>query len=80
MKHIDDEFVKQAEMEESNVKVQHRPAIEDKRDVDVPTPADQITLIMTPNTDEKSESLEGTHEENKKPAEGGKKDPKKGNP
>jgi hypothetical protein len=75
MKHIDDEFVKQAEMEESNVKVQHRPLLEDKRDVDVPTPADQITLIMTP-TNEKSESIAGTHdhEENKKPTEGGKKE------
>jgi hypothetical protein len=62
MKHIDDEFVKQAEMEESNVKVQHRPAIEDKRDVDVPTPADQITLIMTPSVREKSETLEGGNE------------------
>ena len=77
MKHIDDEYVKQAEMEESNVKVQHKPLLEDKRDVDVPTPADQITLIMTPTT-EKSEPLAGTHEENKKTAEGGAKDTKKG--
>jgi len=81
MKHIDDEFVKQAEMEESNVKVQHRPAIEDKRDIDVPTPADQITLIMTPTdaphtSNEKSESIEGghDHEENKKTADRGKKE------
>ena len=67
MKHIDDEFVKQAEMEESNVKVQHRPLLEDKRDVDVPTPADQITLIMTPTAEEtgehkeKSDATSGTH-------------------
>jgi hypothetical protein len=80
MKHIDDEYVKQAEMEESNVKVHQKPLLEDKRDVDVPTPADQITLIMTPSASEKSESLAGTHadEENKKTPEGGEKDAKKG--
>ena len=72
MKHIDDEFVKQAEMEESNVKVQHRPMLEDKRDIDVPTPADQITLIMTPSTEDKDRMEEHKDKDKEKsPAKAG---------
>jgi hypothetical protein len=50
MRHIDDEYIKQAEQEESTVKMQSRHLLEDKRDTDVPTPADQVTLIMTPKS------------------------------
>ena len=48
MKHIDDEYVKQANIDDSAAVRAMRPLLEDKRDVDVPTPADQITLIVSP--------------------------------
>ena len=48
MKHIDDEYVKQANLDDTTAVRTMRPLLEDKRDVDVPTPADQITLIASP--------------------------------
>lgn len=48
MKHIDDEYVKQANIDDSAAVKALRPLLEDKRDADVPTPADQITLIGSP--------------------------------
>ena len=48
MKHIDDEYVKQANIDDSAAVKAQRPLLEDRRDADVPTPADQITLIGSP--------------------------------
>jgi len=48
MKHIDDEYVKQANIDDSAAVKAQRPLLEDRRDADVPTPADQITLIASP--------------------------------
>jgi len=48
MKHIDDEYVKQANIDDSVAVKAQRPLLEDRRDADVPTPADQIMLIGSP--------------------------------
>jgi hypothetical protein len=79
MKHIDDEYVKQANIDDSVAVKAQRPLLEDRRDADVPTPADQIMLIGSPKDSLKEKidtSTRGNEGPKNKEAKGHETEPK----
>ena len=79
MKHIDDEYVKQANIDDSVAVKAQRPLLEDRRDADVPTPADQITLIGSPKDSLKEKidtPIRGNEGQKNKEAKGQETEPK----